>query len=43
MTTIAVAIVGRSIALQEAKEKNPILLSQYWQNSQFVSELIMIV
>ena len=43
MTTIAVAIVGRAINLQEAIEERPILLSQYWINEEFDSELRFIV
>ena len=39
MTTITVAIVGRAIALKEAREKGPILLSQYWINEEFDSAI----
>ena len=42
-TTIAVAIVGRAVTLYEAKEKSPILLSQYWINEEFDSGLKIVV
>ena len=41
LRAIAVAIVGRAIAVQEAIEKSPIL--QYWKKLQFDSELKIIV